>query len=466
MRKKRLWVLEDQKGSSIEVEPTQEQNSENLNPDLLLKNLVDFEDPFAELEENIVLLPEELRFQNCPNKKEWEEFLELFFIFLSVSSVGTNLTLTCSLASLCLTAEDLERMLERVPSPFIHRLAKRFSWIIPGPIVINTFLRAFSITKPILGTIDNLDHGKEKNKNIFSSFPKFIENDFVAGISEEQKLEDPMRLVKRYLPVRQNKNDESGQIINRVSQLTVVINEIRELEEMLEDPNLSEEERKRILRRLRMLYLLFPFLLPYWILEKGYRTPYPYIGGILLILLYLAYRNREFLLVLLSKCSKTGYQTYLKIFKKELLSDTNKQVALMPGKQVAVVLSNSEKQLIKVLTNAEKQIAIILNILDKQVALVTDKNKQLALVLDILSKQLELIPDKNKQVAIVLDALAKQLVLRSNPTDNGLLTGIDVATSMDVVVFNQKKLILPLLVLLEYLNRSVNYFPLNGEDHF
>jgi len=116
---------------------------------------------------------------------------------------------------------------------------------------------------------------------------------------------------------------------------------------------------------------------------------------------------------------------------------------------------------ITLLSDLEKQVQIVLSIFEKQVALVADKNKQLALVLDILAKQLELIPDKNKQVALVLTALSKQLVLRSNPIDFELLTGLEL-----VVYKPNPKSILPQLLLLGNLAlRILNDTTFNEEDY-
>jgi hypothetical protein len=240
---------------------------------------------------------------------------------------------------------------------------------------------------------------------------------------------------------------------------------IEQIEEELKDPSLSSERRTQLEKLLKVLKWYRTWILPLWLVKKigDFRTPYPYLTVSFFLLLYILYRNRKVLFLLVNKFSTSISQTYLEMFGKQaiqVIKNSSKQIALVPGKQVAIPLSANQKQIMRILTDLEKQVQIVLFILEKQVALIADKNKQLALVLNIFAKQLELIPDRNKQVALVLTALAKQLVLRSNPNDLEILLGTEL------VVYKPKPVIPPLLILAELALRILNDTPFKGEDHF
>ena len=224
--------------------------------------------------------------------------------------------------------------------------------------------------------------------------------------------------------------------------LAAVFMEIIYIEERLRDKSISKEEREYLLAILMRLRLSFPFLFPlsFGLKILNFRSPYPYLIGGSILLTYLLYKYKDKLLALFSNSYSFG-----------------KQVTIVPSKQVANVLTESQMQLITVLTSFEKQLAIVLGILEKQVDLIPDKNKQLVLVLNILAKQLELVGDKKKQVAIMFGILAKQLVLRTN--DIPPVVELPLATGTDLVVYKDKQL------SPEVLNFN-NDTPLKGEDHF
>jgi hypothetical protein len=420
-------------------------------------------DPFA--------LPEEDLFLVDISKEEIEEEMSEFFDFFQIIFVplfalltGNKVCFGYALASSCLSSpKQLEEFINIIPpigriikSPTVNATLKRINWIFP-------FLSSIlgnSISNPMDPNIDdpfgyrkndpNLDINHSFNAHeLLNDCFNFLPN----GLLERSELKSELKSRGRMPPGY----EAAGHIV--VQKL------IEQIEEELKDPSLSSEKRTQLEKLLKVLKWYRTWILPLWLVKKigDFRTPYPYLTVSFFLLLYILYRNRKVLFLLVNKFSTSISQTYLEMFGKQaikVIENSSKQIALVPGKQVAIPLSATQKQIMRILTDLEKQVQIVLFILEKQVALIADKNKQLALVLDIFAKQLELIPDRNKQVALVLTALAKQLVLRSNPNDLEILLGTEL------VVYKPKPVLPPLLILGELALRIINDTPFNGEDHF
>lgn len=150
--------------------------------------------------------------------------------------------------------------------------------------------------------------------------------------------------------------------------------------ELLKDPSLSEEERRNLKRLLAFLLGYFPFLWMYMIyvipshgsfLAKftNFGKPYPYliISSCIALLIFL-YRER--ILDLIHQIYKRSYLKFIIRKKIKGLPDPanliGKEIALIPGKQIALILTEHNKQLALI---PEKQVATVPNHLDKQVAL-------------------------------------------------------------------------------------------------
>lgn len=419
-------------------------------------------DPFAEPEESIFLPEEEIE-EKIEN--EMAQF-SAFFNFVSITALlltgntttrGTG-SFFVSLA-LILDPQQVEKFFRPIEKgPFIQVILKRITWILPfGSIVGN----AISSIEP-LEIFEDIGKGPkpfpnpkpfvdfEKVKNFFPDIP--MQPEIISQAKERGIMGRPG--MDYFLPLA----------------YYFLMHRLNSVEKRLENEKISPKEKKelRAIQKKLKIYALIPIIqraaqVPVFVLKRAIELhkQYPHlsVGFFILLLMYLLDRNKEMFILLLSNLSKKSYQIFLRIFGKNILQKSLKQIPLVPDKQVAIPLPDSQKQLMTVLGVLEKQLQIVLFMFEKQVALVADKNKQLALVLDILAKQLELIPDKNKQVAIVLTALAKQLVLRSNPQDFELLTGLEV------VVYKHKPLLPQLLLVGNLALRVLNNTPFNGEDY-